>query len=215
MLISTEKKLLFVHIQKTGGTSIGHVLRRCVPDAREFLGTHDHALWAKKALGADYDNYFKFAFIRNPWDRLVSWYIMIKEKGASSPRNDLNRLWRYVLNNSQNFEEFLLNCTDTIEDVDGQKSFLYNQVDYISDEHGDKMVDFVGRYENFAADARTLFERIGIARAEIPHVNKSQHLHYSSYYTEQTRELVAERFRKDIEAFGYDFEDRPAGLATA
>jgi len=51
MLLSADKKFLFVHIQKTGGSSIGTVLRERVPDVRHFLGTHDFAVKAWDALG--------------------------------------------------------------------------------------------------------------------------------------------------------------------
>lgn len=207
MLISAERKLLFIHIQKTGGSTVAQVLRRHIPDMRWCGGTHEPALRARAVLGDEFESFYRFAFVRNPWDRLVSWYAMIRQKGAAQPADRLNRLWRYVLENSSSFEEFILNCTATINDVDGRKSFLHNQVDYISDQEGRRMVDWVGRYESFAADARAVLDRIGLREVEIPHVNRSRHLHYSAYYTPRTRDVVAERYERDIRAFGYSFEE--------
>jgi Sulfotransferase family len=213
MLISRERKLLFIHIQKTGGSTVAQLLRSRIPDMRWYGGTHEHALRARAVLGREYDSFYRFAFVRNPWDRLVSWYAMIRQMGPALPPEKLNRLWRYVLERSSSFEEFILRCTDTIDDVDGRKSFLHNQLDYISDKRGRLMVDWVGRYERFDTDLRGLLDRIGFPDVEIPHTNRSRHRHYSSYYTPLTRDLVAERYARDIQAFGYAFEtaeDRPA-----
>jgi hypothetical protein len=206
MLISRDKKLLFVHIQKTGGTSINEMLKRALPDAKEILGTHDHALWAKRELGSAYDELFKFAFVRNPWERLVSWYEMIVQNSGSDSPIRPNRLWSYVVSRSNSFEEFILRCTDTIDDVDGRKSFLYNQLDYITDDAGKVIVDFVGRFERLAADTGEVFGKIGIPFGAMPHTNPSRHLHYSQYYTARTRDIVAERFAGDIAFFGYRFD---------
>lgn len=215
MLISHERKILFIHIQKTGGSTIAQVLRSHIPDMRWCGGTHEHALQARAVLGGEYDSFYRFAFVRNPWDRLVSWYAMIRQKGAAQPADKLNRLWRYVLENSSSFEEFVVRCTETIDDVDGRKSFLHNQLDYVSDQDGRRIVDFTGRYESFGADLRTVLDRIGLPEVEIPHLNRSEHRHYGSYYTPRTRELVAERYARDIRAFGYSFQAPPEPSPTA
>jgi chondroitin 4-sulfotransferase 11 len=207
MLISHEKKILFVHIQKTGGTSIAKILKNFIPDVKEYLGTHDHASLAKEALGNEYGSYYRFAFVRNPWDRLVSWYMMIKQKANVIPPAKQNRLFKYVLNNSSSFEDFILNCTQTIDDVDGRKSFLYNQYSYISDANGTLIIDFVGKYEAYGSDLGIVLDRIGLRNVEIPHINKSEHLHYETYYTKLTRDIIAERYERDIREFGYSFED--------
>ena len=146
MLLSRQKKFLFVHIQKTAGSSLRKALHTAIADLAPFLGTHDHVAWATQHL--DFQSYFKAAFVRNPWDRLVSWYCMIREQQTST-----NRFWEYVRNRANSFDDFLLHCTDTIDDHDGRKSILYNQVDYLSDERGRLLVDFVGRFEALAADS--------------------------------------------------------------
>jgi chondroitin 4-sulfotransferase 11 len=212
MLISEQQKILFVHIQKTGGSSIREALRGAVPDLRPFLGTHDHAAWARLHLGPRWADYFKFAFVRNPWDRLVSWYAMIREQGR---RGYANRLWQYVLTHSSSFEEFLHRCTDTIEDHDGRKFFLYNQLDYVSGEESELLVDFVGRYESLEQDARAVFDRLGLPGLRLPHVNRSGHDHYSTCYTDATRQLVADRFARDIAFFGYTFEAEALRQSTS
>jgi hypothetical protein len=206
MLISRDRKLLFVHVQKTGGTSIAHMLRQALPDAQEILGTHDHARWAKRELGSEYGGLFKFAFVRNPWARLVSWYEMIVQNSGPESAVAPNRLWSYVVSSSSSFEEFILRCTETIDDVDGRKSFLYNQLDYITDDAGNVIVDFVGRFEHLVGDVGKVFAKLGLPFEAMPHTNPSKHLHYSEYYTPGTREVVAKRFARDIAFFGYRFE---------
>src|SRR5215213_1538704 len=106
MLVSYSSKVIFIHIQKTGGDTVSRLLSESVPDILHLNAKHGFAVDAVKHLD-DWNNYFKFAFVRNPWDRLVSWYSMI----TTMPK-DGNELWRYVHDNSSNFEEFIYNCTD-------------------------------------------------------------------------------------------------------
>jgi hypothetical protein len=211
MLISKEEKLLFIHIQKTGGRSIAKVLKQEIPDVTEVFGTHDFALRARSALRSEYSQLSKLAFVRNPWDRLVSWYVMIRQREMVWPRRRLFRLWQYALDHSTSFEEFVLNCTETIHDVDGKKSFWYNQLDYLTDDNGQLIVDFVGKYETLERDAKEVFRTLGLNDVEIPHVGKSQRSHYSEYYSDRTKNIVAERYSRDIEFFGYVF-DTPTQL---
>jgi hypothetical protein len=217
MLISDERRFLFVHVQKTAGSSVRRALHETMPDLRAFLGTHDTALQARAALGdASFGAHFVAAFVRNPWDRLVSWYSMIVQARERAPwwrrawgaRRGEPRLWRYVYENSRSFEEFILRCTEEIDDVDGRKSFCRNQVDYLSDAEGRPIVSFVGRYESLEADAGRLFERLGRPGVRLPRVNASRHRHYSAYYSDALAEVVRERFARDVEAFGYEFARR-------
>lgn len=202
-----------MHIQKTAGRSLIELLLRETPDARRFLGTHDHARWAKESLGDDWPRYFKFAFVRNPWDRLVSWYTAIKQNTAPIPKYQRllrlkkhSRFRQYVLERARSFEEFVVNCDAVVDDFDGRKSVRYNQLDYLTDENGEIIVDFIGRFENLKGDAEKVLKRLGMEDETLPHVGKSRHRHYSEYYDDKTRDLVAEMYRRDAEFFGYEFE---------
>jgi hypothetical protein len=212
MLISRRRKFIFVHVQKTAGTSLRRVLREHAPDARKWHGRHGHASVGIAELGRDrWDRYFSFGFVRNPWDRLVSHYSMISERIAALTTEQREEakpfkieLWNYVLHFSHDFESFLDNCTGLILDRGCYKSFLFNQLDYLTDETGRIAVDFVGRFENFEADGNEVLRRIGI-QAQVPRLNVSSRSNYRDYYTPRTRDLVAARFARDIEAFGYEF----------
>jgi len=135
------------------------------------MSTYEHAVWAKEQLGQDWNEYYKVAFVRNPWDRLVSWYTMIQERGKPpwykrfTGIGKYRRMRQYVFENSNTFGDFLYNCVDIIEDTDGRKSFAYNQLDYITDEDGSIFVDFIGKFENLNNDTQTVFQNLGLENA--------------------------------------------------
>jgi hypothetical protein len=213
MLISQEKRCLFVHIQKTAGSSIAAALQTAIPDMKSFLGTHDTAWQARCELGpAEFDDLFSAAFVRNPWDRLVSWYTMIiHARGRMSwwrrvRQGPVPRLWEYVYENSNSFEEFVLRCTADVRDFDGRKSLCLNQFDYIADHRDRVLVNFIGRYESLTADSARLFAHLDLPGLSLPHINRSAHKHYSAYYTDALAEVVRRRYARDIEVFGYEFQ---------
>ena len=204
MIISRAHRILFIHIQKTGGSSIERHLADACPDSEQFIGKHATVVEAKTRLGEAYADYFTFSFVRNPWDRLVSWYNMIRAYG---PTNTTNQFWAYVLANSSCFEEFIRNCTETVSEYGTKKSIVRNQIDYLSDDSSDILVDETGRFECFADDGKRILASASITVPRVHHQGGLPHEHYSTYYTEETRDIVASRFRKDIEAFGYEYEE--------
>ena len=222
MLISHEEpKFIFIHIQKTGGVSISNLLRRYSPTTTPGRGLRH--ISARRALKQveNSDDYFKFAFVRNPWDRLVSWYTMIDEArkgvadGTAEPMTrrliKKNNLFKYVLRCGPTFDEFVINCTEKQWMGNGYYSFTFNQLRYLTDKNGEVLVDFIGRFENLAQDISHVFDKLGLeaSQLEIPHENRSAHSHYSEMYTPETREIVRKRFRRDIEFFGYEFATAP------
>lgn len=208
MLISEKYKFIFVHIQKTGGTSIMEALAKVVPDLKPLGFKHDGIDEAVKILGRKrLKEYYKFAFVRNPWSRLVSWYSMI----VNTPYK-ITKLRSYLRNNSNSFEGFVRNCVDEVVDVDGTQSFAKNQIGYINSD-GEIVIDFVGKYENLVRDFGLVASKLGLKNIRLPHVSHgSSYGHYSEFYTDETRDIVAKRFDRDINYFNYTF-DRPNWLA--
>lgn len=197
---------VFVHIQKTGGNSI----RRALGLPENPPDKHRTARELRASLGtAAWEDRFSFAFVRNPWDRLVSWWTMIdaKRPAFEEPRMaQTNDFHAYVLAKARTFEEFILNCTDTIADAGGQKSILRPQLDYVADADGLILVDFVGRFETIGDDFRVVAGRLGLHGRELPHVNASRsRRHYRDYYDPALAAVVGERFKPDLAAFGYEF----------
>ncbi|TCK31128.1 sulfotransferase family protein [Ancylobacter aquaticus] len=211
-MIDHERKIIFVHIQKTGGTSItAHFgLPAELPEkhftARELRDLYGRAQW---------DTYFTFSVVRNPWDRLVSWWSMIDAHRAGWQRGGrLNAFQTYVLERATTFEEFLAHCGDEVRDSDGAKSIYLNQIDYLVDETGALMVDRVCRFERLAEDFREVMDRTGIP-GPLPVVNTSRRGDYRRYYTDETRALVAQIYARDIAFFGFGFDDGRIAPAAA
>lgn len=202
-MIIDARGLIFVHIQKTGGNAISTALAQN-PNCAE---KHFLACELRELYGADkWNSYVKFAFVRNPWDRLVSWWSMIDgHRAAYTDGMPVNKLFRFVLERAATFEEFLENCDDEIVDADGRKWIYRNQLDYLTDASGRQMVDFIGRFETLQQDFDTIMQKVIGGPVPLPHVNKSQHNHYTDYFTPTLAEKVAHRFERDINAFGYVF----------
>jgi hypothetical protein len=219
MPISDKYKVIFVHIPKTAGTSVAKTLalrrdpRGNTPweewhftgsiskEEQSKYGLGHHARWGHlfaseiKTFVPDniFRGYYKFAFVRNPWDRAVSCFSGHAAKNKDSENN--NSFEKWILSH-----EFLEKKAFSVK-------LLKPQVNYILDEKGQCLVDFIGRYENIEKDWKKICAKTGI-KAALPHINKSGHRHYSLYYNRRTRQIVADAFKKDIEMFGYRFEDR-------
>lgn len=214
MLLS--ETFLFVHIDKSAGSSIQRVLQPFAPpraDSRlrrrlvwlgplNRLGLHRAAEFPEHVTArivknclpqATYASLFKFAFVRNPWDRLVSRYAQLLRNPGHTPRHQGKAL--------KGFEAFL------DWEVRRNKS---HQHTYVCDAGGSLIVDFIGYFERLDEDFAKVCDRLQV-RAELPKSNISKHESYQTYYTPATRELVAEHCRRDIELFGYDFN----GIATS
>jgi hypothetical protein len=131
---TSNRDILFVHIQKTGGSSILRAL------GQEPHPRYKHCFAAEfrsMCTPEQWERTFKFAFVRNPWERLVSWWSMINAYRDAFQRGArLNRFFTYVLESSVTFEDFILNCHADIADPDGRKCILRNQVDYLTDPSG-------------------------------------------------------------------------------
>jgi len=203
MLLNDKYNLIFVHIQKTAGTSITNNLQQL--DGTRSIG-NQHSLIKYYKID-NIEKYFKFCFVRNPWDRLLSWYNMLQRKGV---HNDWTN---YVLNNSSNFSEFL-DLTDTIYETyekekifkeDYPKSITINQLDYISDNEGNIVVDFIGKFENLQNDYAHIMKQLNIPAPPLQHLNKFEHKDYRSYYSDADIEKVYNLYKRDIEYFNYQF----------
>ncbi|HEV8014439.1 MAG TPA: sulfotransferase family 2 domain-containing protein [Stellaceae bacterium] len=203
-MISTDGRWIFVHIQKTAGNAVRSALGVELNDARKHFLAHE----LRRLYGeAAWQRAFKFAFVRNPWDRLVSWWSMIDAARDPLRAPQLNKFHDYVLRRARNFEEFIANCTDEVVDDDGRKHVFRNQIDYLVDEKGTVIVDFIGRFECLQRDFTEVSTRIGIARTDLPRVNMSQHAHYTEYYSPALAERVGRLYARDIATFGYRFGD--------
>jgi hypothetical protein len=184
-------------------------LKENVPDLRQLLPRHAYASNGIQHLGrARWDSFYSFGFVRNPWARLVSWYSMIRERPAEEGGN---KFWQYVRMNATTFEEFLTKCRQPVVETKGkiryEKSLVRNQLDYFTDERGKIAVNFIGRFEALDRDFARVQQQLGLPVRPLPQVNAGRPKDYQSFYTRRTRALVATRFKRDIDYFGYTFDD--------
>jgi hypothetical protein len=219
MLLSLKYNFLFVHIAKTGGTSIRDALWRYkwtdpyrVPQflCSRLSALTGHKIGAKfprhaKLIAAQemlprevFERLFKFAFVRNPWDLQVSSYHHI--------RRERPRLITHV----DSFEAFLRWKFDPARPPQYHADMSTElQTDYLIDLHGQDLTDFIGRYEFLAEDFEQACRLIGIRCPDLPHARRAadRGKDYRGYYDEATARLVADHYRSDIERFGYRFDD--------
>lgn len=222
-MISLEKNFLFIHIPKTGGNSIQTVLKDYSEDrlviTREYhdgierfeirndaynIKKHSTLLDYKSVLDPGiFRKLFKFAAIRNPWDRMISFYF--------SPHRGLKEWDRH------RFVDLLLKVKpvrhfiktppllgSTLEVAQGPAEFRNPPLD--SD------IDFLIRYENLNGDFRLICEKLDIPYTPLPKKNQSNRDHYSRYYDEELIEEVQTKFVEEIE-FGHYMFDRASQAA--
>jgi hypothetical protein len=140
---------------------------------------------------------FKFAIVRNPWDRAVSLYeyrVQTNQTGLGST--------------SVPFEEWLrLVFVERDPYYHDQPKMLQSQSDWLKDASGNMPVDFVGRFENLNAEFAVVAQKLGIT-AQLPHLNRSKRKTAKPYYTDDSVEIIARYFAEDIERFGYKYQPK-------
>lgn len=215
-MISERYNFLFFHIPKAAGTSIINSIKENLhKDAivneenkplLEFLNANS-VLWPNHASCGNlkeylgnyvYNNYFKFCFVRNPWDRLVSLYHYTLQKEALKYHNKEKTIPEFTKNilNAGSFENWIRS-----ENIGG------SQFDMISNNYDELMVDFVGKSENIQNDFSYICGVIGLENIVLDKSNTSKRGNYKTYYSEETRQIVARHCKKDIEYFKYNFEE--------
>jgi hypothetical protein len=192
---------VFVHIPKTAGTSIRHKLAS-FPDTnpRRYvrLKTHSRAFEYRIALGEKrWKEYFSFAFVRNPFDLMVSSYFWWLEKAHDHRRTKRGQREVRAMEDFSAFTRSRLGR----EFINEFKGDIF---DWISQD-GEIIVDFVGRVESLQDDWHTVCRRLGLAVSDLPRANRTTRGDYRQYYDDEAVELVAKRFRRTIDLFGYEF----------
>ena len=185
-------KAIFIHIPKTAGTSIAQAL---------FGGSrHVPYIEYKRANPYKFERYFKFSFVRNPWDRLVSTFFFLKKGGV----NEMDR--RFAAEQLAKYDSFdkFVNSWLTRENVWSWVHFR-PQYHFICDSSLRRQVDFVGRTETIGADFNYVCQRLGVS-ASLKWSNRSKHMPYNKYYTTELRDRVASVYAEDIALFGYSFD---------
>ena len=198
-MIDDKHKFIFIHIPKTGGTSIELTFKKRIKGSHKHLTLFDY----ENELKTEIEKYFVFSVIRNPWDRLVSYWKYRQGKPHAPIDGKLNEFdkWLKFISsldlNNLNGKTARGNIPDFRMGLDLQFNSLLNKKNEIN-------VNLI-RFENLQEDFNTICDKIGIPQQQLPHKNATKHKHYTEYYDDETREIVAEKYAKDIENFGYEF----------
>lgn len=201
-MISLQKRFLFVHIPKTAGNSIQSALRdysedqlialRKEQDGIERFGLRNPNYNIKKhstlaeyrdAIGDErFRALYKFTCVRNPWDRMVSYYFT----PTQAPEKLDRKKFRGIISKALPVADYLR--------LDRSEADPFSNI------------DFIMRFEKLADDFHTVCGNLSISPGTLPRYNRSSREHYSKYYDDDLRELVRVRFAAEIERFGYTFE---------
>lgn len=211
MIISFQRKFIFIHTHKAAGTSIkaayipmqleediiygGTKANEKLSSEMRALGNpwkHSTALEVKTKLGKLWDKFFTFSFVRNPWDRCVSnyfWWMKTTYRDTWQTHEKVKAL--------KDFNEY----------IDGDfVTKMPKYSDALCDDDG-IILDFVGRYERLEDDFSSVCKTVGIPKINLPHENATSHKHYTEYYSEDSKAKVYEIFADDINRFSYKFGD--------
>jgi len=184
-MIDHKRKLLFVHIARTGGTSVESVLVGKDWWFIEPSTKHISANQARQYYGEEiWKNYKKFSIVRNPWDRVISMWATKK--------------WHRVLNLSEDcsLETFIENLRPHPRET--YNSLYYHEI--LNDD-----IDFILRFERLQEDFDNLLDRLGFDKVQLPYINKKQRKRYTDMYQEKEKELVRKMFDTDITHYSYMF----------
>ena len=176
-MIIEEHKAIFIHIPKNAGTSIetlfGNSSFRIQPD--KHANIHE----IKKKFPKVYDSYRKFTIIRNPYDKMVSWYFYLKR------------------NLGENYD--IIDFKEWIKDpsifwhVDDPISYLKPQHTWV-----DETVKII-KFENLNKELNEFFKE----KIDLPVINKSNHDHHSTYYNRESLDIIYDRYKEDFERYNY------------
>jgi len=234
MFISSKDKIIFIHIPKTGGTSIVNSLASNMPHGKILPETsrfpklkrklykqifnhkpfkkHEFALDVKKAIGYHYNHFFSFAVVRNPWDWVASYFHFIKF-AETSP--DTKKPWKHHLYpkvEHMTFSDFVkwVTLDDGLSNLSERRRSSFAdkypvlQKDWVVDLHENLIVTYIAQFENLAKEINTVGRMLG-KKVELPHVNKINRPEYQKLYSDFTLNLVGDYFKEDIIFFNYSF----------
>lgn len=223
MIYNPEKNYLFVHIQKTGGSSISDCLTSQF-GGRYITPAHIHLRYVRFTEARP----FIFAVVRNPWERLASWYEMMRRKQI---HNDFSR---YLLTpsssqNSVTFSDFIRRTAVVKEtnlpessfsltkrivlerDSGYQKSLSFNQIDYLTDASGlccfDKVIHFHSLNEEFTALMRRFHGESPDFELKKLNANPSRASYRDFYSSQEDVDYVGNLYKRDVDRFHFRFDD--------
>ena len=206
MIISGLHKFIFAAIPKTGTHAVRRALREHLgPGDMEQVGLfvqrklpipelarlgHGHLTLAQARAHLppqDFDGFFKFAFVRNPFDRFISYCAFVTREDGEFER-DPHKVMREI-----------------VDDPPADHILFHPQHSFITDAAGALLTDYVGRVEEMQASYDKIAERVGIPSAALDKVNSSNRRDYRDYFDSELTDGVAKLYARDLILFGYEF----------
>ncbi|RJR39511.1 MAG: hypothetical protein C4576_21430 [Desulfobacteraceae bacterium] len=193
-----NRRCIFVHITKCAGISIAMTLFGNLGGGHLRI-PHYQLIFEE----SEFEEYFKFTFVRNPWDRLLSAFLFLKNGGA----NKADREWaQNNLSRFEDFDTFVVKWVNS-KSVHTWKHFVPQYKFLCAPGSRSPCVDFIGRFENLNGDFDHVGKKLG-CHSTLRHLNRSggEKRDFRDYYTDETMEIVADVYHEDICMFGYGFE---------
>lgn len=208
-MVIDDLGLIFVHVPRTGGTSIEKIFNKA-------LGDTSSPSKIVSEIGIEkWKQYFKFAVVRNPMDRLVSSYWYREQLKRFTQDQIINNQTTEITDPSIPFDLYVSQIYNlknrTAGDIpDLQTQWLLaggifaNHSDLLANyPSGQSVVDHMVRFENFAEDLKDVLNIFGKGGDVIPHLRKSIHNPYLNYYTQIEIDKVHEIYETDFTSLGY------------
>lgn len=202
MRISHKHKFIFLSKPRCASTSIRTILDKYSDIfSTETLPFYHHVTACQlkrhfEQVGWDWDSYFKFITIRNPWDMLVSLYHFGKP--------DLNNLfyWEDQKNGEKYDPHHLMSFDEWVE----KRNVTWHTLEsFTFDAGGNSLVDYILKFEDLDNGVKHICEKLGLPRLNVPRTNPTEHKHYRTYYNEKTKNKISETFHLDIRVGNYEF----------
>jgi hypothetical protein len=196
MIVSTEPRFIFIAVPKTGSSSVEQSLSAYDnAGLSQSFNKHALAMVVEEGLPADvWECSFKFAFVRDPYEWLYSWYRYRQREGLQNPGHKRHKIYT----GNMSFDEFAHCFAD--------EELMLKQSDFIRSPAGELRVDFVGRYETLQDDFTKVCEQLGIEAPPLEWVNSSgPAVACRELLSASGKRRVDDYFRQDFEWFGYEF----------
>ena len=206
MIRSDVHKFLFISVPKTGCTSIEKMLNRDLfndPNRPEDQATkHSLVSAVQNHYHGNWDETWKCGFVRNPYDRAVSWWSFLTQHLYTwidhSCKSEKDRD-RFGCGRNSTFLEYCRSVPWWV---------WTNFHEWLEDKNGNLIMDFIGKYEEFDKGVATIYNHLNLPIPEIKKLNSSKHKHYSKYYCDESFEIVTNHCKKDLQYFNYKFENK-------
>ena len=204
-VVIEKPKLIFFRIPKVASTSIDRgYLKENFVTLNAKTNNRGYYNWLKTVTYEWFQEAFKFAFVRNPWDRFVSLYVYFTTYVPKSKGSPLAKRWEVNNEPVPSFEEFVNDFHKICERRQDIRNHNLPQHVFVNYE-GEPFVDFVGRFERLRWDFEHIIRSQGLPYKRLDHRMKTDHEPYSTFYNDETLRKVSLICKKDAECFNYNF----------